>query len=112
MVVERDTKRTLLAGLAFGTLMALAVLALVLSMARAVPAAPGWGFALVAGTLVALVALLLLEPVAEPTTPDLVASSCVACGKPTIEEWRLCPHCGRLLECDLSISTRGERTDG
>jgi peptidoglycan/LPS O-acetylase OafA/YrhL len=112
MAREQDTKRTILAGLAFGVLTLLSVAALLLSMLRATPTTPVWGLALIVGTLVALVALLLLEPTSESREPDLVISSCAACGKPTLEEWRLCPYCGQMLECDMSMPMQGERIHG
>lgn len=110
MARERDTKRTLLAGLAFGLLMLFSVAALLLSLVRSTPAAPAWGLALIVGTLCALVALLLLEPGSEFTDADPVVSSCAACGKPMLAEWRLCPHCGQMLECDMSAPMQGDRT--
>lgn len=112
MAREQDTKRTIIAGFAFGILVLLSVAALLLSMLRSTPTTPVWGLALIVGTLVALVALLLLEPAAETHEHDLVVSSCAACGKPTLEEWRLCPYCGQMLECDMSMPMQGDRAHG
>lgn len=112
MAREQDVKRTILAGFAFGILVLLSVAALLLSMLRATPTTPVWGLALIGGTLVALVALLLLEPASESYDADLVISSCAACGKPTLTEWRLCPYCGQMLECDMSMPMQGDRAHG
>jgi hypothetical protein len=109
---SHDRNRSLYAGLAFGTLVVLALAALILSMSRTAATAPVWGAALIVGTLVSLVALLLLEPQPEVDPPERTASSCAACGKPTLEEWRLCPYCGQMLECDMSLPMGGERIHG
>lgn len=110
---ERDTKTGIISGLAFCALFLLPVAALVLSTVGARPTAVTWGVAAAVGTLVALVVLLLTEPVGEGGSADLTVSTCPACGKSTIDEWRLCPHCGQMLECDMalpSLPTGGERT--
>lgn len=112
MARNRDTNRSLLAGAAFSALVALALVALMLSLSHTGPATPAWGLALIVGTLVALVALLLLEPRRELEDSSSVSSSCSACGKPTLEEWRLCPYCGQMLECGLPLPMREERVSG
>jgi len=107
-----DTRRSIIAGIAFGALVVLAVAALLLSLFRTGPATPLWALALVVGTLVALVALLLLEPLQDPQVAIHATSTCAACGKPTLEEWRLCPYCGLILECELPLPMREERVSG
>lgn len=92
--------------------MLFSVAALLLSLLRSTPTEPMWGLALIVGTLVALVALLLLEPISESHDADLVITSCAACGKPTLDEWRMCPYCGQMLQCDMSVPMRGDRVNG
>lgn len=87
-------------------------LALAFSMSHAVRPAVVWGIALVVGAFVALIALLLLDPRHEPEAGDDSASLCVDCGKPTRGEWRLCPHCGRVFECEVTPSMGGRRIHG
>jgi peptidoglycan/LPS O-acetylase OafA/YrhL len=111
MARGRDMRRTILAGLSFGLLLLFSVVALLLSLLRSTPTAPMWGLALIVGTLVALVALLLLEPASESDGADLVISSCAACGKPMLAEWRLCPYCGQMRECDMSMPIQGDRVN-
>jgi hypothetical protein len=112
MARGHDRNRSIYAGLAFGTLVVFSLTALILSMSRTAATAPLWGLALIVGTLVSLVALLLLEPHREVDPPGRTASSCAACGKPTLEEWRMCPYCGQMLECDMTLPTGGERIHG
>ena len=112
MARSQDRNRSLYAGLAFGTLVFFALIALILSLSRTAASTPAWGVALIVGTLVSLVALLLLEPQREVDAPGRTASSCAACGKPTLEEWRLCPYCGQMLECDMSLPVGGDRIHG
>ncbi len=65
---------------------------------------PVWMVSVLAGMLLGLVGLLLFEPpIDAPGSDVLKDTSCAACGKQIIEEWRLCPHCGQLLECDMSL---------
>lgn len=63
----------------------------------------GWIVPLIGGLVIGMTSLALLKPgddVSDPGPGDsLHASTCVACGNPILEEWRLCPHCGQLLEC-------------
>ncbi len=114
MAREPDIRTTILAGLALGILVLLAVSALAISTSRQASTTPVWSAVLIMGTLAALVVLLILEPQSgsESEERELVISSCPACGKSTIDEWRLCPHCGQMLECDMSIPMRGDRTHG
>lgn len=68
----------------------------------------GWIVPLVAGLIIGGVALLLLDmphSSAETSAEELRASTCASCGSPIISEWRMCPHCGDLLECDMAVST-------
>lgn len=68
----------------------------------------GWIVPLVAGLIIGGVALLLLDmphSSGGASTEQLQASTCASCGSPIISEWRMCPHCGDLLECDMAVST-------
>ncbi len=68
----------------------------------------GWIVPLVAGLIIGGVALVLLDTSqsnADSSADTLRASTCASCGSPIISEWRMCPHCGALLECDMAVST-------
>lgn len=75
----------------------------------------GWAVPIIAGLAVGAMSLLLLgsgrdqsEP---PSTPS--ASACAECGSPIHDGWRLCPHCGSLLECDVAMpATSAHTLDG
>ena len=65
----------------------------------------GWMVPLFAGLVIGGVALLLLdsrgsdrESIRDTSAPW----ACPACDKPILEDWRMCPHCGQLLACDMS----------
>jgi len=64
----------------------------------------GWVVPLVAGLVIGAVSLSLLS---EPTGPTALfdadsapGATCSTCGNPVIEGSRLCPSCGRMIECD------------
>ncbi len=65
----------------------------------------GWssfGVAITSGMLTGVTALVLLgsRPLGHGDTDTSEPTSCVACGASLVEEWRLCPHCGQMRECD------------
>lgn len=70
-------------------------------------AAPlGWLVAGIAALTIAAVSIVFTMSVCEKRIsdgPELRSSSCAACGGDIIEGWRLCPHCGELLECDVRL---------
>lgn len=76
-------------------------------------AALGWTVPLVTALLIAGIVMLLLSTGddAGDAPTELRASTCTVCGSGIIDEWRMCPHCGALLECDttmpLGSSARG-----
>lgn len=47
----------------------------------------------------------------ERETPTPRASVCTACGRGIIEGWRMCPHCGSLLACDMRLPRQGPASD-
>ncbi|MDZ4179291.1 MAG: hypothetical protein U1E29_08680 [Coriobacteriia bacterium] len=49
------------------------------------------------------------RPEREAPTPR--ASACTACGRGIIEGWRMCPHCGSLLACDMRLPSQGRVVD-
>ena len=111
--IQVSTHRTLvLAGGAF--VVCATALAAVWVVRGPVTAQPSvWVVPLTVGALLALVALLLVERSSGPADEGVpAATSCAACGKPIIEEWRLCPHCGELLECELTLPVEGGPTRG
>ena len=66
----------------------------------------GWIVPLVAGVVLGLVVVLLLDGedlTDESKSRELKSSSCASCGSAIIDEWRMCPDCGELLECDMEI---------
>ncbi len=79
------------------------VLAFLFSLGPCVALRPtSFGVALASGMLVGITALMLLDsrPIGEDNTNEFNATPCAACGSPLIDEWRLCPHCGQMLECE------------
>ena len=66
----------------------------------------GWIIPLVAGIVLGLVVMLLMEH-EEQNDQDgqsparLRATTCASCNGPVIDEWRLCPHCGAMRTCDV-----------
>lgn len=65
----------------------------------------GWVVPLIAGLVIGGVSLLLLDGGSrrEPEQArELGARSCMSCGSSVIDEWRMCPDCGELLECDVN----------
>ena len=74
---------------------------------------PAWMVPVLAGILLGLVVLLLFDPPIDAPGSDVtIDASCAACGKQIIEVWRLCPHCGQLLECDMSLPIEGGPSRG
>lgn len=63
----------------------------------------GWIVPLIGGIVIGLTSLALLQSGEEVDRTNenasMHASTCLACGNPILDEWRLCPHCGELLEC-------------
>jgi hypothetical protein len=49
------------------------------------------------------------RPEREAPTPR--ASVCTACGRGIIEGWRMCPHCGSLLACDMRLPRQSRVSD-
>jgi hypothetical protein len=66
-----------------------------------------WVVPVIAGVAVAAVAWLVLEGLPEEDE-DLphAAASCPACGRLILDDWRLCPHCGTLVE-DAPVRSAG-----
>jgi hypothetical protein len=89
-----------IAGLALS--LALGITALRMSDARLArlvgPRAIEWAVPLVVGGLVGLTGWMLLDG----TTPTgsearYAETTCPACGRAVLQDWRLCPHCGAFL---------------
>ena len=113
MTGSKDRARILYAtGITLGGLALVSCLALAFSMSHTIRSALVWGIALVVGAFVALVPLLLLDPHREVDSGDKTESSCVDCGKPTRGEWRLCPHCGRVFDREVTQRMGGRRIHG
>jgi predicted amidophosphoribosyltransferase len=52
----------------------------------------------VAGVAAGALAWLVLDGVhGEEDAPLHSAAACPACGRPMLDDWRLCPHCGTLV---------------
>lgn len=67
----------------------------------------GWIIPLVAGIVLGLVVMLLMENEEhdDEDPHSLRSTSCMSCGRPVIAEWRLCPHCGAMRTCDVDLQT-------
>lgn len=61
-----------------------------------------WLVPIVAGSLVGVLAWLLLAETQQPTSPEDSAesSNCSSCGSKVLDGWRLCPYCGRFIEVE------------
>jgi len=62
----------------------------------------GWIVPVVAGAVLGLVVLILLDDRRRDSGDDeagreLRSTACPSCGNEIIDEWRLCPDCGQLL---------------
>jgi hypothetical protein len=59
----------------------------------------GWGLPLLAGTLIGGVAwgLLFAAPRYRKEDPSRHSVPCPSCDKAVMEDWRMCPYCGRVL---------------
>ena len=65
----------------------------------------GWIIPLVAGVVLGLVVMLLMnqDDAASEDSSEMRSTACSACGEMIIDDWRLCPHCGQMRTCDVSI---------
>jgi hypothetical protein len=57
-----------------------------------------WAVPVVAGVAAGALAWLVLDGVhADDDLPSHSVAACQACGRPMLDDWRLCPHCGALV---------------
>ncbi|MDP2182739.1 MAG: hypothetical protein Q8K99_09250 [Actinomycetota bacterium] len=68
-----------------------------------------WFVPLLAAAVIGGVAIMLLEgsPSESASTDTLQSGTCAVCGSAIMDEWKLCPHCGALLECDVRMPLTG-----
>ena len=57
-----------------------------------------WALPFVVGAFVGLVAWWALTALADQEPPLHTEAACPACGRPILDDWRLCPDCGTLVE--------------
>ncbi|MDZ4180757.1 MAG: hypothetical protein U1E29_16260 [Coriobacteriia bacterium] len=69
----------------------------------------GLAAAAILGSGFALLGWTRDRPEEETLTPR--ASVCNACGRGIIEGWRMCPHCGSLLACDMHLPRQSRASD-
>jgi len=71
----------------------------------------GWTVPLMAGLIIGGVSLLLLDGTGDDShaafTDGSLTTTCSSCGSPIRADWRMCPHCGSMLECDMHVVTSG-----
>ncbi|MDA3937581.1 MAG: hypothetical protein PF636_12140 [Actinomycetota bacterium] len=76
-------------------------------------AAFGWLLPLLSGALVAVIAWMLIDGdrgdphVSAADSPE--STTCMHCGTSIMQEWKLCPYCGQLRECDMRIDPHSGR---
>jgi len=60
----------------------------------------GWIIPIVAGSVIGLAAFLLLDSDQADSglRVELKAATCSSCGAEVMEEWRMCPDCGEMLD--------------
>ncbi len=74
----------------------------------------GWAATMLAGLVLLVVSVALVRSAGKGMrSVDDVAQTadCMACGSPIVEGWRICPHCGALLECEVRVPTHREAVD-
>jgi endogenous inhibitor of DNA gyrase (YacG/DUF329 family) len=57
-----------------------------------------WALPFVVGSFVGLFAWWALTALADRERPLHTEAACPACGRPILDDWRLCPECGTLVE--------------
>lgn len=78
-------------------------------------AAFGWLIPLLSGAIVAVIAWMLIEggrdgsSESSESTPE--STTCMHCESTILQEWKLCPYCGQLRECDMRIDPRASRRE-
>lgn len=101
---QRPTARrlvVLLGGLIIGGAalgLSSALMASRLAVTPAVTAAIGWMIGVAWVSAGALMLLLLSRDDVPDPTPSVGIERCRACGMAIAADWRLCPHCGTLIE--------------
>jgi hypothetical protein len=75
-------------------------------------AAYGWIIPIITGAVIGLVAFLLLDadPVERKPPVEIRSTACSECGAEINDDWRMCPHCGTMLEDEEKASRRDYRT--
>jgi hypothetical protein len=69
-----------------------------------------WVVPVLLGASVGVAAWLVLRSLPpERDVPELSEEACPACGRLILDDWRLCPHCGTLLEQGLQQSPTSDR---
>lgn len=64
-----------------------------------------WIVPIVAGASVGVCAWLVLKALPEDTEASThTEEACPACGRLILDDWRLCPHCGTLVEPDSTCA--------
>ncbi|GEM_PF-1108372 len=73
----------------------------------------GWLIPLLSGALVAVIAWMLIDGdrggPSDSVKGDPEATVCMYCGSGILQEWKLCPYCGQLRECDMRIDPHAGR---
>ena len=73
----------------------------------------GWLIPLLSGALVAVIAWMLMDgdrdDLSASAKDDPKATVCMHCGSGILQEWKLCPYCGQLRECDMRIDPHAGR---
>jgi len=57
-----------------------------------------WALPFVAAVCVGLITWWAIGAMGDDEPPLHVEAACPACGRPILDDWRLCPDCGTLVE--------------
>jgi hypothetical protein len=70
-----------------------------------------WFVPIAVGASVGLVAWSALGGLSGDDSPSHTEAACPACGRPILDDWRLCPDCGTLVTHSATTAVGGSAQD-